>query len=173
MITTALSQAHRRQSAAHVLEKRLWQDWERALHRLQTRTDQLKHRRIHWESRLGMAMHGVDPNVWWRTNRRIETGELSVAHGPQARRSQRVVYVTRPVVLALAARRDTDLHGLIAATTAAEKDLRHATRRLLAATTWNRALTVLAVDPVVLGTLAGRGPIPADMLSALRRGPKA
>jgi hypothetical protein len=117
-------------------------------------------------------MRGVDPEMWWRTNRRLETGELWIAHGAQARRAQRVVYITRPTVLALAARRDTQIHELVAAVTAADKALREATRRLLAATTWDRALTVLDVDPVVLGDLTGPGPIRAETLSALWHGPR-
>jgi hypothetical protein len=168
--TGQYDEVRERQLAVHALERRLWQDWERALRELQTRTGKLKRRRSRWEARLASAMRSVDPDLWWRTNRRIEAGELWVANGSPARRTQRVVYVTRPTVLALAARRDTDLHDLTAATTAAEKELREATRRLLATATWDRALTVLAVDPVVLADLTGPGPIPADTFSALSRG---
>ena len=108
--------------------------------------------------------------MWWRTNRRVEAGELWVADSPQARRVQRVVYVTRPNVLALASRRNSDLHELAVAAATAEMGLRQATRRLLAAANWDRALTVLAVDPGVLGNLTGQGPILAGTLSALWRG---
>jgi hypothetical protein len=115
-------------------------------------------------------MRGVDPDVWWSTNRRLEAGELWVANGAQARRAQRVVYVTRPTVLALAVRRDTDLHHLTVATTAADRKLREATCRLLAAATWDRALIVLGVDSAILRDLTGPGPIPTDTLSSLGRG---
>jgi hypothetical protein len=118
-------------------------------------------------------MREVDPEVWWRTNRGIEAGELWVAHGSRARGIQRVVYVTRPTVLALATRRDADLHELTAATRAADRGLREATRCLLAVTTWDRALMVLAVDSVVLGNLTGAAPIPAETLTTLLRGPQA
>lgn len=170
MTATALTEARRRQSATRIRERRLLQEWEKALCHFQLGVDRLERRRSHWDVRLARAMRGIDPDMWWRTNRRIETGELWVAHGSQARLAQRVVYVTRPTVLALAARRDADLHNLVNAATAAENQLHEVTRRLLAATTWDRALTVLAVDPVVLSDLSGAGPIPAGTLSALRHG---
>jgi hypothetical protein len=143
------------------------------LYDLQTRVDRLERGRSRWKARLARAMRGVDPDTWWTTNRRVEAGELWVVHGARARRAHRVVYVTRPTVLALAARRDADLRHLTTATTAADKELREATRRLLAATTWDRALTVLAVDSAVLGDLTGPGPIRADTLSVIWRGTPA
>lgn len=173
MTTTALTQARRRQSDVHALERRLWQEWERALRHLVGRLDHLERRRSTWQSRLTRAMRGIDPEVWWRTNRRVEEGDLWVEQGPHARRTQRVVYVTRPTVVALATRRDADLHNLTAAVTAAETNLHDATRRLLVATTWDRALTVLAVDPAVLRHLLGPGTIPAGEVSALCRDTKA
>jgi hypothetical protein len=118
-------------------------------------------------------MRGVDPDVWWNTNRRIEEGELWVANGAQARRAQGVVYVTRSTVLALGVRRDADLHHLTVATTAADGKLREATRRLLAAVTWDRALIVLGVDSAILRDLTGPGPIPTDVLSCLGRGTRS
>jgi hypothetical protein len=170
MNSRVLFEASWRQSAIHVLERRLWRNWERALRELHTCVHRLERGHSRWEARLARAMRGVDPDVWWRTNRRLEAGELWVAHGSGARRVQRVVYVTRPTVLALAARRDADLHDLTAATTTADRALREATRGLLALTTWDRALTVLAVDRIVLGNLTGPGPISGDTLSRLHRG---
>jgi hypothetical protein len=173
MTASDLSQAKWRQSAAHALERRLWSDWERALCELQTKADRLDRGRSRWKARLARAMRGVDPDVWWRINDRVEAGDLWIAHGSQARRAQRVVYVSRPTVLALTARRAVDLHELTAAMSAAENRLREATCRLLAAATWDRAITVFAVDPIVLGNLTGPGPIPPDTLSALCRGLQA
>jgi hypothetical protein len=167
----ALPEAKWRQTAAHVLERRLWRDWERALRELQALAVRLERGRSRWKARLAKAMRGLDSDVWWSTNRRIEAGELWVARGAQARRAQRVVYVTRPTVLALVVRRDADLHHLTAATAAADQKLREATRRILAAATWDRALTVLAVDPAILRSLTGPGPIPAYILSCLCRAP--
>ncbi len=126
MTASALSQARWRQSAAHALERQLWSDWERALRELQTKADRLERGRSRWKARLARAMRGVDPDVWWRINDRVEAGELWIAHGSQARRAQRVVYVSRPTVLALTARRAVDLHELTAAMTAAENRLREA-----------------------------------------------
>jgi hypothetical protein len=159
-----------RQSAAHILERRLWRDWERALRELQNRADRLERTRSKWKGRLARAMRGIDPDTWWRTNRRVEVGELWVAHNPEARRVQRVVHVTRPTVLALALCQKNDLHQLAVETATAELGLREATYRLLAAANWDRALTVLAVDPGVLGNLTGPGPILTGTLSALCRG---
>jgi hypothetical protein len=173
MTALAMSEAERRQSAAHVLERRLWRNWERALQELQTLAKRLERSRSRWKARLAKAMRGVDPDVWWSTNRRIEAGELWVANGSQARRVQRVVYVTRPTVLALAVRRDADLHHLTVATTAADGKLREATRRLLAAATWDRALIVLGVDSAILRELTGPGPTPTNTLSCLGRGTRS
>jgi hypothetical protein len=169
MIAVALSEAKQRQSAAHVLERRLWRNWERALRELHAQAGGLERARSRWKARLAKAMRGVDPDVWWSTNRRIEAGELWVANGARARRAQRVVYVTRPTVLALAVRCDADLYHLTVAATVADRKLRVATRRLLAAATWDRTLTVLGVDSAVLRDLTGPGPIPTDTLSSLGR----
>jgi hypothetical protein len=112
-------------------------------------------------------MRGVDPAVWWRTNGRIEAGEVWVPGGAGARRVQRVVYITRPAVLALVSRRDAELRLIEGALVEADARLRAVSRRLAAATGRQRLLDVLQVPPAALAHLLGTVPIRASTAALL------
>ena len=121
-----------------------------------------------WQERIIDAMRGVSPEAWWRTNLRIESGELWVGGSTTARWAQRVVRITRPRVLELAARRDADLAALTVACAGAERDLRAATRVLVDAFGPSGAASILAVSPRILRTLCSERRLTPGEATVLR-----
>lgn len=111
-------------------------------------------------------MRGVDPKTWWRYHRRMETGELWVGPGADARRAQRLVQASSVTVQDLVARRDDDLRCLAAAMWTAAAELRTTTIRLVTAQGLGRVATVLGARPQLVRDLCSEEQ-PTPMLSRL------
>lgn len=144
-------------------ERTWWREVNRADRALVSALTRLELVQASWDARITTAMRGVDPPAWWRCNQRIEAGELWVGGNAKARWVQRVVYVTRTRVLALAGQRAARLAPLEATCAAADGRLRDAIRPLVAAFgIWDTASRLGLPEPTV-ASLVGSAPLaPAD-----------
>jgi len=161
----------RRMGALQVEESRLLGRWERDRRRFVSADERLQSVGAMLETRILKAMRWPDSRAWWRTNRRVEAGELWVGHNAEARWLQRVVYATRGRVLELAARRDIALAPLHVARSEAGRALQTTTRRFVATAGRERVLVVLGVPSAALGNLMGGKPVSLETAAILRDRP--